>query len=221
MTPDPYKKPRKAADSAATVIGIDVGGPAKGFHAVAMNGRQLTKFEHTDPAKIAAWCQEQGARVVAVDAPSGWSETGKSRQAERDLKLKGVKIHCFSTPTRAVAKRKAFYNWVFNGERLYKKLADHYCLFDGQHTHGPICIETFPNAIVCAWHGRVVSATPKVPKRRAILKKEGFDDSVLPNIDYVDAALCALAARAFLHRNTISFGKDPEGWIVIPKPRDP
>lgn len=79
MMPNPHKKRREAADTAATVVGIDVGGPAKGFHAVAMNSRQLTKIDCTNPAKIAAWCHEQGATVVAVDAPSGWSESGKSR----------------------------------------------------------------------------------------------------------------------------------------------
>ena len=137
------------------------------------------------------------------------------------MKLTGEKIHCFSTPTPAAADGKAFYDWVRNGEKLYDALRKHFVLCKNNEAANANCIETFPNAIVCAWHGRVVPAKPKVSKRSAFLQAEGFDDSVLPNIDYVDAALCALAAHASLQRNTIDFGNDSEGRIVIPKPRNP
>jgi hypothetical protein len=46
------------------VIGIDVGGPSKGFHAVALRDfRYLSKFVAADAASIAAWCQQIGAQV--------------------------------------------------------------------------------------------------------------------------------------------------------------
>ncbi|GEM_PF-4127682 len=40
--------------------------------------------------------------------------------------------------------------------------------------------------------------------------------STLANIDFVDAALCALTAERFLLGKTISFGDQAEGFIVVP-----
>lgn len=60
-----------------TVVGIDVGGEHKGFHAVALLGSIFVdKTTATDPAVIVAWCLAQKATVVSVDAPCGWSQTG-------------------------------------------------------------------------------------------------------------------------------------------------
>jgi predicted nuclease with RNAse H fold len=59
------------------VVGIDVGGKKKGFHAVALrNGTFKDKITDTDPAIIAQWCQKEGATVVSVDAPCDWSQNG-------------------------------------------------------------------------------------------------------------------------------------------------
>ena len=52
-----------------------------------------------------------------------------------------------------------------------------------------------------------------------MLWAEGYDVSPLANIDFVDAALCALTAERFLLRRTISFGDKEEGFIVVPAPR--
>ena len=87
-----------------TVIGIDVGGERKGFHAVALqNGTFVATLAHSDPAVIVSWCRQLKAVVVAVDAPCGWSAGGASRLAERSLAIGGNKISCFATPTRARA----------------------------------------------------------------------------------------------------------------------
>lgn len=59
------------------VVGIDVGGERKGFHAVALNnGMFVATLAHSDPAVIVSWCRQQNAAVVAVDAPCGWSAGG-------------------------------------------------------------------------------------------------------------------------------------------------
>jgi predicted RNase H-like nuclease len=52
--------------------------------------------------------------------------------------------------------------------------------------------------------------------RRAALKREGYDVSGLPNIDFVDAALCAAAADAFRINRYQLFGDREEGFIVVP-----
>lgn len=200
------------------VVGVDVGGVKKGFHAVALRGKTFVKTTDTDPAVIVAWCLEQNATVVSVDAPCEWSQEDSSRKAERDLRLFGEKIHCFATPARVRAKAntKGFYGWVFNGEKLYQQLQKHYPLFNGKRGNGPVCIESFPHAASCALAGRVVSAKYKARVRREVLHGSGYDVSGLPNIDYVDAAICAVAADAFRMNNYQSFGDRTEGFIIVP-----
>jgi predicted nuclease with RNAse H fold len=201
------------------VVGIDVGGPKKGFHAVALRGKFFEKLASTDPAVIAQWCLERNAGVVAVDAPCGWSKDGSSRQAEREMNLGGKRISCYATTTRkkAVAHAKGFWNWVLNGERLYRALRKrNFQLFDGSSRKPPICFETFPHAIVCAFAGRVVPAQPKLPNRRQLLMNRGYNPASLGGLDFVDAAICALAAMDFRKGRTIHFGNAAEGFIVIP-----
>lgn len=202
-----------------TVVGIDVGGERKGFHAVALRGDTFVdKVTAADPAVIVTWCLDHKATVIAVDAPCWWSQTGKSRQAERELELSGEQIFCFATPTRERAEnhKKGFYGWVFNGEKLYQLLTKTYPLFNGEGHKGPACIETFPHAIVCALAGRVASAKPKSLVRRKALQDRGYEIGSLSNIDFVDAALCAVAADEFRKGNYHSFGNREEGYIVVP-----
>ena len=204
--------------SEAIVVGIDVGGEKKGFHAVALRGDFFVKISDQDPVVIFDWCIEQKATVVAVDAPCKWSQECSSRRAERDLRLFGEKIHIFATPTRerAKANTNGFYAWVFNGEKLYIKLQKCYSLFGGVHGEGLVCIETFPHAAACALAGEVVSAKHKARVRRKVLQDRGSDVSVLPNIDFVDAAICAVAADEFHKNNFRSFGSAEEGFIIVP-----
>jgi len=199
-----------------TVVGIDVGGERKGFHAVALRARVFETKTSTRHAEIVDWCRNRAATAVAVDAPCGWSRGSGSRQAERELTLNGTKIHCFATPTREVAAGNPFYDWVFNGEKLYQCLSHYYRCFDGVRRAGSVYFETFPHGVVCARSGRVVSAKPKASTRRQLLRDCGYDDRALPNIDFVDAALCAIAAEAFREGRTRQFGWKDEGLIVVP-----
>jgi predicted RNase H-like nuclease len=206
---------------AQAVVGIDVGAKRKGFHAVAMRDRGLVDCAtHIDPAWIVRWCRRHYATIVAVDAPCKWSQSGSSRRAERDLRLPDGKIHCFSTPMRKQAINRGFYDWIFNAETLYRQLTADYPLFDGARGSGPACIETFPHAVVCFMAGRIVLARPKARVRREALENSGYDTRGLANIDFVDAALCALAAEAFRTDRYHSFGDRAEGFIVVPSSID-
>jgi predicted nuclease with RNAse H fold len=199
------------------VVGIDVGGEQKGFHAVVLhNGMFIDKTTNRNPTAIVAWCLDHNARVVAVDAPCRWSKSGSSRLAEREMSKQG--IWCFSSPTKQRAINHDFYKWMLNGEKLYECLEFYqYPRFDGNRTDGLMCIETFPHAIVCALAGRVVSAKPKAKVRRVALQSRGYDISSLPNVDFVDAALCAVTADAF-HKNSYQhYGDCDEGLIVVPR----
>jgi predicted nuclease with RNAse H fold len=200
----------------ATVVGIDVGGESKGFHAVALlDGVFVDKKTDRDPTVIVDWCLHHRARTVGVDAPCKWSRAGSSRLAERALAKQG--IFCFATPPRDRAFNRSFYKWVFNGERLYCLLDAHYHLFDGNKTGERIFFETFPHAIACCLAGQVVPAKPKSTVRREVLRSRGYDPSSLSNTDFIDAALCAVAADEFRNGNYQTYGDLSEGFIVLPK----
>ncbi len=202
--------------SGETVIGIDVGGSGKGFHAVALRNGQFEPQHFTKASVVADWCKARAAQAIAIDAPCAWASSGGSRLAERSLAVGGETIQCFKTPTRTAAEGRNFFGWVFNGEKLYERLLLNYRLFDGTRQSGKIVLESFPHAVVCSLAGRVIPASPKAATRRRMLREEGYDDGPLANIDFVDAALCALTADRFLLGCTISFGDQEEGFIVVP-----
>jgi predicted nuclease with RNAse H fold len=202
------------------VAGIDVGSPRKGFHVVGLNGPTVSKFSSADPIAAVAWCVEFGATVVAVDSPIAWSATGRARPAERALMKSG--IWCFSTPTQQIAHThsKNYFGWMLHGAALYKALREHFEIYSG--TNGrqrPICFETFPHAATCALAGRVVRARDKSTLRRQLLEDADVCCDSLTNIDYVDAALCALTARRFAQGIFAEHGDPIEGFIVLPAGR--
>jgi predicted RNase H-like nuclease len=96
-------------------------------------------------------------------------------------------------------------------------LKAHYHLFDGQPVDSnPVCFETFPQAVACALAGKIISAKRKSSVRRKLLGDMGIDTTILPNIDFVDAALCAVTANSLLACNTKLYGDLAEGLIVTP-----
>lgn len=178
------------------VAGIDVGGENKGFHVVALRGPTLLgTLQTNEPAEVVSWCTSQDAVLVAVDAPCGWSQGGefRSREAERQLALRGYSSH--ATPVRDKATEKAFHAWMLNGERLYSALGHFYPLYRGQSPlPTKFSFETYPHVAACGFSGKRLSASDKNKDRRNIIHAAGIEDSSLKNVDLVDAALCALVA---------------------------
>ncbi|HET7909793.1 MAG TPA: DUF429 domain-containing protein, partial [Nitrospira sp.] len=114
-----------------TLVGIDVGGNRKGFHAVALRGKQIVATLATCRATdVVAWCREQASYAVAIDAPSQWSVTGRSRPCERELARLGMR--CFYTPSREVGQEHPFYRWMVNGAELFRLMTQYYRLYDGK-----------------------------------------------------------------------------------------
>jgi len=209
-----------ATTLAPIVAGVDVGGPKKGMHAVALrDGAYLDRFSSRKPAEIAAWCREMGAGFIGVDAPCRWSATGRARSAERELMAQG--IWCFSSPSLAVAKAhpKNQFGWMLNGAELFQNLETAHPLLKQSSgpVSAPVCFETFPQAIACALAGEIVSAKQKRTVRRALLTQGGIDISQLTNIDLVDAALCALVAHHVALGKYKTYGDASSGLIVVPR----
>ena len=224
MTPlDP--SPDVSRVAGGTVVGIDVGGARKGFHAVALRGDGgLARCTSRDAAVLAAWCRELGAELVAVDAPCCWRQGEEARAAERQLMREG--IACFASPTRekALATSSGFYGWMVCGEALYRELDLHgYPL--AEHPEHLLsqrrCFETFPHAITAQLH-RALGLEPalaarKRPQRQALLERFGVDCSELSSIDWIDAALCALAAQLLRSGAACRvYGEAASGLLLVP-----
>lgn len=208
----------KQMDKTKTTIGIDVGGIKKGFHAIAhRNGTYLDQFHSTSPDEIAGWSLSYQPIAIAIDAPSMFSPHERSRKAERDLVSHGMR--CFYTPTRALAMESRFYDWVFNGERLYQKLG--LPIFMGETPSQPSIMETFPHAIqLSLWADEPASnpqGTKLAVREQTLRLKANYDTSLLGNIDFIDAALCAVSADYFANHQYNAYGSDIDGFIVLPK----
>jgi hypothetical protein len=90
-----------------TVVGVDVGGMKKGFHAVALRDNQIVaKLTRCSTLEVATWCRQQGAAAVGIDAPCQWSLTGRARSCERELAGLGMSVFC--TPSQAVGEVHPF-----------------------------------------------------------------------------------------------------------------
>jgi predicted nuclease with RNAse H fold len=202
--------------ASAIVAGIDVGGEKKGFHAVALRNRRVIGTLRSRSAEdVAAWCMEQGAAAVGIDAPCCWSIGGRLRRCERALASRG--ISAFGTPTQVIGEAHRFYRWMVNGLALYRRLATGYRVYDGRSSllH-PFCFETFPQAIASALAGRRLSAGQKRTDRRRVIEQAGVAVETLRSIDELDAALCALSAQHVLAGRFQSYGDPSEGFILVP-----
>lgn len=199
-------------------VGIDVGGLKKGYHAVVnINQHYHAQFHSTDPQAIAQWARQFHPTVIAVDAPCLFSRAGRSRSGERALVSNGLR--CFYTPTRAMAEKSRFYDWVFNGERLYQALG--LPLFNGLESAQPCVIETFPHGIATAYQqslGEPKAMGNKAAQRlNALSNIAAYNTRQLSNIDFIDAALCAVAADYCLANRISIYGDSEDGYIVIPR----
>jgi predicted nuclease with RNAse H fold len=127
-------------------------------------------------------------------------------------------IWCFSSPNRerALQHPKNQFGWMLAGEALYAAMALRYRLFVGEVERCHIVFETFPHAVACSLSGKVVPTRNKSKARRDLLARQGISDGALRNIDFVDAALCALTARHLLTGKWRTYGDRATGHIVVP-----
>ena len=212
----------KHSANAATIttVGIDVGGPRKGFHAVALKGGAYAgQLASRDELQVADWCRSVvQASVIAIDAPCRWSTDGHARPCERELMQKG--IWCFSSPTHQKAHiphRTGYFDWMLQGEKLYHALEESHPLVSHLPIAGPGCFETFPHAIT--WHLRSgnAKAALKRTQRRKLLQQAGINLAPFTSIDWIDAALCALTAHHAATGGECQIHGEPvTGLIIVP-----
>lgn len=206
-------------EGSPVVVGIDVGGCAKGFHAVALRDTQIIdKLHETDPQEIVKFCLNLGADVIGVDCPCRWrTQADEPRESERALGRD--KISCFSTPTEAKAESHPtnHYGWMKNGRKLYDLVEQTHDLYSGDVGKGKIVFETYPQAVACKLAGEIISAKKKSQNRRPLLERANINTKELTNQDWIDAALCALTAQFLLREERHLYGDAITGFIVVPR----
>lgn len=206
-------------DESPVVVGIDVGGCIKGFHAVALRDSQIIdKLHSTVPQEIVDFCLAVDAQVIGVDCPCRWrTQADEPRESERALGRD--KISCFSTPTEAKAKShpKNHYGWMKNGRKLYDLVEKTHDLYIGNVGKGKLVFETYPQAVACKLAGEIISAKQKSQNRRPLLEKANINTKELTNQDWIDAALCALTAQFLLRGEKHLYGDATTGFIVVPR----
>ena len=166
---------------------------------------------------MAQWCLDQGAQIVAVDAPCRWRTGGRPRSAE--ALLSAERIHSFATPERekAYSHEKGFFLWMQEGEKLFNALEETHPIWlspDAPPKNQRLALETFPHAVACALAGTVVKKD--MEQRRRLLKSVGIDGKPLTSNDLVDAAMCAYVAQCALAWQCKSYGDPMGGFIVVP-----
>ncbi len=207
----------KRCEPGSIVVGVDVGGPTKGFHAVALkDGQYREKLSTLIAEDVAAWCRRLKVSAVGIDAPCRWSLTGRARPCERALATEG--LHTFATPSQVKGEAHPFYRWMVQGADLYHCLDPDYPLFEGKlSASDQVCFETFPHAVACALARKPLSAVRKRADRSRLLREIGVSTKALTNMDWIDAALCALAAHHLVMGTFKTYGDVTEGFIVVPQ----
>ena len=196
-------------------VGVDVAEERKGLDLVALDADRRVVASHgrLTVEQVAALVLDQlRPDIVCIDSPSGWSRSGRSRQAERDL----AKLRISAYATGADPGDHSFYRWMRVGFSIFEAVADWYPLFRGDDPHGQAA-EVFPNASAALLAGRKKdTAESKLQFRRQVLRARGVAEETLPGIDRVDAALAALTGLLAVEGQWSSLGDPDEGVILLP-----
>ena len=162
--------------------------------------------------------------VVAIDAPSCWSDGGRSRDCERRLAARG--LHCFYTPTSLLARSNRFYEWVRVGHRVCEAAnKTGYPTYMGEGSVRRHAIEVFPHASAVVLRGALPPPgcsrhqAAKKKWRTQILEAYRVDTEELASLDLVDTALAALTGIWALAGDASVVGDRAEAVIVLPARR--
>lgn len=194
-------------------VGIDVAEVRKGLDLVALDHRRAVteRIARASVTDVVAAIARIAPDVVCVDSPPAWARTGKSRTAERALRPLGITAFC--TPTDP--GDHTFYRWMRVGFAVFDGIAEHYPYY----RDGPIrgtALEVFPEATATLLTGTLCPKGQKIPFRRDALRAHDVDETLLPTIDAVDAALAALTGLRALDGQFTAVGDPAEGVIVLP-----
>jgi predicted nuclease with RNAse H fold len=201
-------------------VGIDVAEERKGLDLVALDedlAVVASAGRLTVAGAVAMVLRELKPAVVCIDSPSGWSLSGPSRRAERELRPLGISAFaCGPDPGP-----HPFYRWMRIGFSLFESLAPAYGLFQGGRVTATAA-EVFPEATAVLLAGGLRTADETKRSFRArVLTDHGVDVTRLPTVDRIDAALAALTGILALAGTYTTVGDPAEGVILLPVSRLP
>lgn len=195
-------------------VGVDVAEERKGLDLVALDASRALCASRGGLTVEQVDELVDGLRpdIVCIDSPSGWSISGASRRAEREL----ARLRITAYATGADPGDHSFYRWMRVGFSLFEALADRYPLFRGADPQGTAA-EVFPHASAVFLAGRARSPTEsKMQFRRQVLESNQVDPARLRGIDRIDAALAALTGLVALEGTWSCVGDPAEGVILLP-----
>ena len=184
-----------------------------------------------DPDGLRALLEQWKPATVAIDSPPGPGRVpgATSRRCERDLRDLGINI--FLTPSDLDRYARPLYDWIRVGERTYAAAAAAgYPPQASATTVGGHSLEVFPHASDVFLRGCLPPpgttrrARTKHAWRLSTLRNAGVDTDLLcsnqtglPTLDSIDAALAAVTAHQAM-RDNFSVVGDAREWIVVPGP---
>ena len=203
----------KDSSRAPISIGIDVAESRKGLDLVAL-GRECSLAvaeSRLTVDEVVKRVVSLRPAVVCIDSPSGWSRSGKSRLAERQLARLGIQAYY----TGQDPGDHAFYAWIRVGLQIFERLAGEYPLYRSGEVAGHAA-EIFPHASAAMLANSLPARDQKEPFRRRVLCDHGVAEEALPTLDLVDAALAALTGLIALDVPHSIVGDPEEGVILVP-----
>jgi predicted nuclease with RNAse H fold len=195
-------------------VGIDVAESRKGLDLVAVDQdrRVLASHGRLSVEEAARITMSLRPAVVCIDSPSGWSTSGSSRSAERELARIGIQ----SYRTGRDPGDHPFYRWMRVGFEVFRRVSAGYPLYRGGSVAGTAA-EIFPHASASLLAGALRARdTPKETFRRKVLRAAGVPEHELATADRVDAALGALTGLIALDGAHCAAGDPGEGVILLP-----
>ena len=184
-----------------TWLGVDVGGPRKGFDVALIDERALLELHGgLSVEDVVALVERTRPAVVGIDSPCRCAPPGEtSRGSERLLARAVCGIRW--TPDETTVGGSDYYGWVVHGLRLHGALA-------GQEAE---VIEVFPTASWTRWRGT------RDGRSRPEWTRDGLASLGLTGIpkrtnqDQRDAIAAAVTARQHTRGATETLGD-----IVVP-----
>ncbi|MBM3253177.1 MAG: hypothetical protein FJZ16_02850 [Candidatus Omnitrophica bacterium] len=174
------------------VVGIDVGGYKKGFHGAILdlkNNSFSGLFHEIEAEAVLEQLKDIPGvcRAIAIDCPpKAYIKGPKTRLAERELVRLGYRVQFVSRNGKAS-------EWMLNGSNLWILLKNY--MSDVE------IIETFPTALSDKLSDIEINIPLKLLAGKDKRKFYG---------DYIDACLCAIAAKKFLQGKSTEIGKGDE-----------
>ncbi len=185
-------------------LGVDVGGPRKGFDVAVVDGRTLLgRARGCDVAGVLELARAWVPAAIGIDAPRACAPDGeRSRAGERALARAICSIR-YTPDAATVTSGGAFYAWVRAGLVLHEACARAFA-------RTPV-IEVFPTASWTVWCG------PRAGRSRTSWSCTGLATLDLGGVpkrtsqDLRDAIAAAVTARLHAEGRTRAFGD-----LVVP-----